>query len=102
VREASRNLYLHGRTVQDKDVSDGGMFSEAHSMQHNNNHNLTIVCDACGNSQSRDVERLHEMSHLLCPGCGNQINLRKEPWKGDIQRMWNAAHDRGPSRRRLP
>ena len=71
-------------------------------MQQSNNHNLSIVCDACGNSQSRDVEWLHDMAHLLCLGCGNQIDLHKEPWKGEIQRLWNAAHDRGPPRRRLP
>jgi len=72
------------------------------SMQHSNKNNLTVICDACGSRHSWDVDWLHDMSHLPCPGCGNQIDLRKEPWKGEIQRLWNAAHDRGPPRRRLP
>jgi len=54
-----------------------------------------------GARQPRDVERLHEMSRLLCSGCGNQIDLRKEPRNVEIQRLWNAAHDLRSPRRRL-
>jgi Fe2+ or Zn2+ uptake regulation protein len=71
-------------------------------MQQNANHSLTILCDACGTREARDVDELHDVSHLTCRGCGNQIDLTQEPWKGEIQRLWNAAHDRGPARRRLP
>ena len=100
-RRGGSGLYLGGETDQNE-IPAGGEYSEAHSVQYNDNHSLTIICDACGTRQSRDVDWLHDMSHLPCPGCGNEIDLRKEPWKGEIQRLWNAAHDRGPARRRLP
>jgi transposase len=42
------------------------------------------------------------LAGLTCRGCGDQIDLTQEPWKGEVRRLWNAAHDRGPAHRRLP
>lgn len=66
------------------------------------NNDLAITCDACGVKQSRDIEWLRENTLLDCTACGNQIDLRREPWRGLIQRLWNASHHLGPPRRRLP
>ena len=71
-------------------------------MQQDHDHSLTLICAACGTRQSRDVDYLHDLTQVSCPSCGNQIDLTMKPWKGEIQRLWNAAHDRGPPRRRFP
>lgn len=70
-------------------------------MQEGHNE-LTITCEACGVNQSKDVDWLRENAVLTCPGCGNRIDLGDDPWNGLIQRLWNALHNLGPPRRRLP
>jgi hypothetical protein len=70
-------------------------------MQDGHNE-LTITCDACGVDESRDIDWLRENTALTCPGCGNRIDLRHDPWHGQIQRLWNASHHLGPPRRKLP
>jgi len=69
---------------------------------HDGHNELTMTCDACGADESRNVDWLRENSILTCAGCGNEIDLREEPWSGLIRRLWNASHHRGPPRRRLP
>lgn len=71
-------------------------------MQQVTGGNLSIVCNACGARQSHGLDFLHETALLTCPDCGTAIDLRKDPWKGEIQRLWNASHHLGPARRRLP
>jgi len=70
-------------------------------MQDGHNE-LTMTCDVCGADESKDVDWLRENEILTCSGCGARIDLRKDPWRGLIQRLWNASHNLGPPRRKLP
>jgi hypothetical protein len=69
---------------------------------HNDDTCLAIQCTACGASESKEIDWLHENTVWACSGCGTEIDLRQNPWKGEIQRLWNALHHLGPPRRRLP
>lgn len=63
---------------------------------------LVITCDACGANDSREIDWLQANAVLTCTGCGHDIDLGRDPWRGAIQRLWNASHHLGPIRRRLP
>jgi ribosomal protein S27E len=65
------------------------------------NH-LNVSCDSCGANQSRPIDWLHDNTVLTCDHCGTAIDISRGAIRGDIQRAWNAAHDRGPLRRHLP
>ena len=73
----------------------------ARPMHEDTNNSLAITCDVCGANASRDVDWLRENTMLPCSVCGNQIDLSKNPWRGEIQRLWNASHHQGSPRRRL-
>jgi len=70
-------------------------------MSGGDNH-LNVSCGACGANLSRPIDWLHDNRTLTCADCGNEIDLSRNPLRGEIQRAWNAAHDLGPLRRRLP
>ena len=66
------------------------------------NTDFAVPCSACDGVERKDIDWLREQASILCTACGGEIDLRENPLRGEIHRVWNAVHHLGPARRRLP
>jgi len=54
------------------------------------NVTIEIVCGICGTGQSKPIGYFHNHSHLTCEGCGSEISLENEQFRGSIAEFGRA------------
>jgi uncharacterized Zn finger protein len=63
---------------------------------------IEVSCPDCGERNFHTSDWLQRHSEVNCKNCGTVIDVVANKTWGELKRLYNAQHNDGPVRRRLP
>lgn len=63
---------------------------------------IEILCPSCGDIEWHACESIQRQSEKPCRVCGTAIDVGMNKEWAALRRIYNARHNDGPVRRRLP